>query len=310
MKNKKRILVVGYNDVPGESVAKALLADERFRIRILLEDTRSSIADVLIQAGAEVAEGSLDNARSLMLAMEDCYGVFGTTSFAVNEEEEFRLGKNLVDSVASSPVQHFVFRSQDNYCKLSNGSLPVPSFDVKAKLQDYIKELKLPATFVQASFYYEDFLSTFGLQNDNEGGYSFGFPQGNTRLGAVSADDYGKIVRSIFHYPVEYIGRLVRAVGADETCMDYAAILSEVLGVNVTYQYIPAADYATLGFAGAAEIANRFEVQRLYIPNRKIDLIESYGLNPGMQHFRGWVIKNKKKIIDSLWLRSAVKAVA
>jgi hypothetical protein len=38
-----------------------------------------------------------------------------------------------------------------------------------------------------------------------------------------------------------------------------------------------------------------FEVQRLYIPNRQLDLIESYGLNPRMQSFENWLKKNTDK---------------
>jgi hypothetical protein len=36
-----------------------------------------------------------------------------------------------------------------------------------------------------------------------------------------------------------------------------------------------------------------FEVQRLHISNRLLDLIESNGLNPTMQSFEQWVRTNK-----------------
>ena len=51
--------------------------------------------------------------------------------------------------------------------------------------------------------------------------------------------------------------------------------------------------YAELGFPGAEELANMFEVQRLYITDRQIELIESYGLNTEMQSFETWLLKKK-----------------
>ena len=53
--------------------------------------------------------------------------------------------------------------------------------------------------------------------------------------------------------------------------------------------------YAGLSFAATEELANMFELQQLYIPNRQLDLIESYGLNPQMQLFKSWLQKNIKK---------------
>jgi hypothetical protein len=114
----------------------------------------------------------------------------------------------------------------------------------------------------------------------------------------ASVEDTGKIVAPIFNNPAAYKGRVVGVVGADHTCAEYAAILSEVLGRNIYYTYIPRNEYAAYNFPGAAELANMFEVQRLYIPNRQQDLEESYRINPGMQDFEGWVRKNKFRFIN------------
>lgn len=310
MKNKRLILVTGATGGGGGSVARALLAGDKFAVRILTRNTSSDKAIALKNAGAEVVEGDFGNVEILKSAMKECYGVFGVTSFRELFGDEYVLGKNLIDAVAQSNIKHFVFSSQDDYNKLSNGTLPVPRYDVKATLQDYAKQLKLPATFAQVSFYYENFLSLLQLLKDDDGGYSFGLPQGNTKLATVSVEDYGGIVSTVFNHPIEYIGRTVRAVGEDNTCAGYAAILSDVLGEKISFNYIPKEEYAALDFPGAKELANMFEVQRLYIPNRQFDLIESYGLNPRMQHFRSWVIKNKQKFIDYFESLSKTKAVA
>lgn len=310
MKNNRRILVTGASSPLGSGVVKALLKDKKFITRVLVTNAGGEDALIWKEMGAEIAEGKLDHAGSLMKAMEDCYGVFGLTDYWEQPASEYQLGKNLMDSVAASHIRHFVFNSADNYSKLSNGSYSVPQCDIKAKLQQYSKALKLYATFLQPSFYFENFLGFAALQMDAAGGYRFGFPQGNTRLAAMSVEDYGEIVRTVFNYPIEYIGRTVRTVGSDNTCAEYAAILSEVLGEKIEFVHIPREEYAALDFPGAEALANLFEVQRLYIPQRQIDLIESYGLNPVMQHFRNWVIKNKPYFMEHIHSLNQAKAVA
>lgn len=297
---KQIILVTGATGAQGGSVAKALLEKNQFSVRILTRNPISEKALALQLAGAEIMKGDLNDIESLKQAMKGCYGVFGVTNFWEHYEDEYRLGKTLIDAVSLSNIKHFVFSSMVNYSELSKGTLPVPQYDMKAELQSYAKSLHLPATFVQVSFYYENLLSLFPLQKDYAGNYFFGFPQGDTKLATISVEDYGGIVATVFEYPNEYIGRTFRAVGADNTCKEYASILSDVLQQKVYYKYIPRDEFAALGFPGAEEFANMFEVQRLYIPNRLVDMIESYGLNNNMLSFKTWAIKNKERIEATL----------
>jgi hypothetical protein len=65
----------------------------------------------------------------------------------------------------------------------------------------------------------------------------------------------------------------------------------------VHYRHIPREEFAALDFLNANQWANLFEVQRLYIKPKKIDLIESYGLYPDLQGFESWLRKNRNKIL-------------
>jgi len=295
---KKLILVTGATGAQGGSVARALLADDHFSVRIMTRNTSSPKALELKAAGAEIVQGNLDDTASLLRAMRGCYGVFGITNYWEHFEKEYQQGKNLIDAVKLAEIEHFVFHSLPDYNQLSDGKYPTPHCDLKAQLQRYCKSLDIPATFVHTAFYYENFLSFFPLQKAADGSLFFGFPQGDTNLAMASVEDTGGIVRSVFHHPTVYIGRTVGVVGADDTCAEYANLMSKVLNQNIHYKYIPRAVYAGLGFPGAEELANMFEVQRLYIPNRQIDLIESYGLNTEMQSFEKWLYK-KKDLFDA-----------
>ena len=300
MNQRPIILVTGATGAQGGSVAHTLLSGNKFAVRALTRDKHSAKAKALALAGAEIVEGTLDDIESLKQAMKGCYGVFGVTSFWEHFEKEYQHGKNLVDAVHASGIQHFVFSTLPDYNQLSKGELSVPHCDIKGQLQEYTKSLLIPATFVHIAFYYENFLSFFPLQKGADDHYYFGFPQGDTKLSMVSVEDMGGVVAPIFDFPQEYLGRTVGSVGEDKNCTEYAAIMSKVFGKDIRYNHVPKETYAAFGFPGAEELANMFDVQSRFICNRELHLIETYGLHPATQTFESWLIKNKEKFA-ALW---------
>jgi len=295
MEKKKIILVTGATGAQGGSVAKALLADDKFAVRAFTRNPNSERAIALYNTGAEIFEGDINDRNSLQLAMKDCYGVYGVTNYWEHFEKEYEQGKNLIDTAKEMNIQHFMLHTLPDYNKLSNGKYPTPHCDIKAKLQQYTISKKLPATFMQVAFYYENFFTLFPLQYTGNDTWKFGFPQGTTKLAMISVEDVGGIVSTIFNHPAEYIGRTVCGVGSDESCYVYAALMGKILGRKIRYNYITRDEFAAMNFPGMEELANMFEVQRLYVPEKLMSLIESYGLNPGMLSFKHWLIKNKEK---------------
>lgn len=295
---KPIILVTGATGAQGGSVARTLLRENKFRVRILTRKAESQRARILERAGAEIAIGDLNDISSLYKSMEGVYGVFGVTNYWESPGREFEQGRNLIDAAHQSGIAHLVMHSLPDYNKLSKGRYSVPHYDIKARLERYARSLAIPASFVQLGFYYENFLGFFPLQRDNNGGYYFGFPQGETKLAAVSVEDTGLVVSYMFNNPAETTGRTIMTVGADKTCDEYAAVMSEILKKNIYYTYIPASVYAAYNFSGANELASMFEVQRLYIPDRQKELEESFRINPAIQTFESWVEKNKARFIS------------
>jgi uncharacterized protein YbjT (DUF2867 family) len=291
---QKRILVIGATGAQGGSVANSLLNSGQYSVRCLTRNASSEKAKALAEAGAEMFEGTMDDPESLTKAMEGCYGVFGVTNFWEHFDKEFSQGKNLIDAVHRSNVEHFVFSTLPSYKKLSNGELSVPHCDIKGELEEYSKSLGVKATYVHIAFYFENFLSYFPPQKREDGNYHFGFPQGDTPLAMVSVEDLGPAVLSIFNNPDKYLGRTAGIVAEDDSCTVYAETMSRVLGEKVIYDYIPREVFASFGFPGAEELANMFEFQRRFVPQRKADMQESYELNPQMQSFEKWLQNHKE----------------
>lgn len=309
MAKQKTILVTGASGALGGSVARALLKQQTFAVRIFTSHPTSENALSLQAMGAHLFVGDMDSSESLENAMDNCYGVFGVTSYRERSSLEYTPGTNLVEAAAITGISHFVLHTLPDYNMLSGGEFELPHYQSKASLKAYSQDLRLPATYIQAGFYYENFLRFFRPLPDRSGNFSFGFPQGNTRLAMVSVEDVGAVVARVFALPEEYKGRTLTVVGADENCNSYAAEMTRILGVPVQYQHIPRAVYARQNFPGAEELANMFEVQRLYIANRQQEMDESYRLYPDMQPFATWLRRNKERLLKA-WHKQPESALA
>lgn len=300
--NRPTILVMGATGAQGGGVARHLLERGRFAVRALTRKPEGERARALAAAGAEVVRGDLDDRTSLERALKDCYGVFGVTNFWEHYERELEHGHNLIDAVAASDVEHFVFSTLPHIEKATGGELRSPHFDLKAELEDRARALELPATFVHVAFYFDNFIHFFPPRPEEDGRYVFGFPQGNTRLAGVAAGDVGGVVAEIFQRPTQFMGRALYVVGDDLTPDEYAAAMTRAVGAPVAYRHIPREIFAELGFPGADDLADMFEFYRTRVPNRQADLVNSRALYPRMQSFSAWAERNREALAEAIGL--------
>jgi uncharacterized protein YbjT (DUF2867 family) len=225
--------------------------------------------------------------------MDGCWGVFAVTSFWEHFAKELNHGRNLADAAAAAGVGFYIYSGLPSCRKISDGKYDVPHFDIKAEVEEHIRARRLNAAFTHVAFYYENFIGFGMLPKQADGSLGFGFPQGETPLAMVAVADTGGVVRPMFEQPEQFAGRTVGVVGDDRPCDEYAAVMTRVLGVPVKYQHIPRETYAGFGFPGAEELANMFEFNRYYIPERKADLAQSRKLYPQMRTLEQWLEQNK-----------------
>lgn len=301
------VLVIGATGAQGGSVARHLLADGRWTVRAFTRDPHSSPARVLRDAGVEIAVGDLGDRTSVRAAMEMCHGVYGVTDFWEHYGRELEHGRHIVDAAADAGVRHLVLHTRADYHRLSHGELVVPQCDLKAAIEQHARRMRVPATFVDVAFYYENFLGRFAPVPRADGTWSFGFPQGDTPLAAVSADDVGGVVATILARRDEFVGRRVGIVGDERPCQEYAAALAEVLARPVRYAHVPRAAFAASGTRGAALLANMFDVQRRFVTDRSADLAECRALFPRLRSFAQWARVNARQF-DRVLARGPVAA--
>ncbi len=291
----KTILVTGATGAQGGSVARHLLQQGNFKVRCITRNPDSDAALALKAKGAEVVKGDLSDKATLIAAMQGCYGVFGVTNFWEHFGGELQHGLNLIDAVEAANIEHFVFSTLPSAEKLSNGTLSVPHFESKAAMEDYSRSKDTPTTYVHAAFYFENFLSYFPPMIQEDGTYGFGFPQGNTPLAALSIEDLGGVVNTIFNNPSKYIGQLIGAVAEDLEPARYAEIMTKVLGKTIRYNDIPREVFASFGFPGAEDLATQFTCNRLHILERKADQKASHEMYPEIKGFEQWLTENKEQ---------------
>jgi uncharacterized protein YbjT (DUF2867 family) len=118
------------------------------------------------------------------------------------------------------------------------------------------------------------------------------------KLAGIAAEDIGKCAYGIFNKPAEFIGKTVGIAGEDLTGSQMAAQLSEAVGEEVRYDYVPPEVYRTFGFPGAEDLGNMFQFFRDFaeaVDNARSPEF-SRSLNPQLQTFRTWLKENIKQI--------------
>lgn len=292
--DRPTILVTGATGAQGGSVARHLLEHGRFAVRGITRNPDSPAAQALRQRGAEVVQADLADSPRLREVMKGCYGVYGVTNFWEHFEGEREHGFSLVDAVAATGVRHFVFSTLPSVSQLTRGELPVPHFDIKAEMEQYARSLRLPTTFVHLAYYFDNFLAWFAPRRVEDGTYRFSFPQGDTPLAGIGAEDVGGVVAVIFEQPEEFLGKTLYLVGDYLLPDEYAATMSRVTGRPVSYAHIPREDFAALGFPGAQDVANMFEYYRKLVPDRTPDLERTRELYPQVQTFETWLRNHRE----------------
>jgi hypothetical protein len=230
---KQTILVVGATGAQGGSVMKFLVEDGNFNVRCLVR-SKETAQDKLgpYYDKVELVEGNLENVESLVAAMQGVYGVFGVTNFwaeDVGYEGEIRQGYNLADACNKAEIKHLIYSTLDR----NSG---VPHFESKVLVEDYIRKLGLPASFLVTSFYYENLLHWFKPKLDDSDTYVFSTPQEpETHVPMFSVSQTGGWVLQGFLHPERFMGADLQAVSCYVSYPELVDSFSLIMGVKARF---------------------------------------------------------------------------
>lgn len=313
MNNKKIITVFGATGAQGGGLARAILNDKNseFAVRAVTRDPRSDKARELTKMGAEVVSADIDDFNTIKKALDGAYGAYFVTFFwdHFSPEKEMKQAQDMAKAASETGLQHVIWSTLEDTRKLVpltddrmptlQGRYKVPHFDAKGESDQFFRDMKVPTTFMLASFYWENMIY-FGLgpKRGDDGKLAIAFPLGDKKMAGIAADDIGACAYGIFREGKSMIGETIGVAGDQLTCHEMAKALGKALGEEVSYTELTPEQFRGFGFPGADDLGNMFQFYRDFdeICNSVRDVKRSRKLNPGLKSFDMWLNENASKI--------------
>jgi uncharacterized protein YbjT (DUF2867 family) len=309
--SKKVVAVAGATGAQGGGLARAILSDSNgeFTVRALTRNRNSKKARALADLGAEVVEANVDEVSSLRRAFEGAYGAFCVTFFweHLSPERETAQARALAQAAKDTGVEHVIWSTLEDSRKwipLDDKGMPtlqgrykVPHLDSKAEAD--VDFRKLPSTLLLTSFYFDNLIMfDMGPKRGPDGKLAFTLPIADARLATIAAEDIGKCAYGIFQRGKELIGKTAGIASEFLTGPQMAAQLTEAIGEEVGYNYVPPEIFRTLPIPAADDVANMFQFFRDFGDDlcalRSLDFSRS--VNPQMQTFGDWLKDNVSRL--------------
>lgn len=233
--NEKVVVVTGATGKQGGAVVKHLLKNGGFRVRAFVRDPEKPAAKTLVEQGAEVVQGDLDDRSSIEQALLNAYGVYSVQVYKEKNgiENEIRQGVTLADAALSAGVQHFVYSSVGS----AHRHTGIPHFDSKWQIEEHIRSLNLPYTILRPVFlmdnwqmYWDDSIASGKLSQPLDP---------NKPLQQVAVDDIGAFAAIAFQNPDKWLGSEIDLAGDELTMPQVAQVFSRVSCQQVNYEQLP-----------------------------------------------------------------------
>ena len=176
---------------------------------------------------------------------------------------------------------------------------PCYHFDFKAEIENYgLKQgNKINFTSTRLPCYYENFEKMF-LHKLKDNQYLVNVPMEGKPMFAMSVDDIGECVLTVFENPNEYKSKILSLAGDHLQISEFSSILSKHLAPNVFIDSGMTAKVFSGLFPGADELAAMFEFYQSGKSIRDIPLTKT--VNKNVLSFEEWAVKNKKRLLAGL----------
>jgi len=286
--SKPIFLVFGATGAQGGSVIEHLFKGAKWRIRGATRDPNSNASKALQAKGVEIVKADQNKPDEIKAALKGVHTVFAVTNFwdPSNMGKEFEQGKTIADAAKHEGVKHFIWSTLPNVEKLSKGKYHVPHSTDKARVQEHIEQIGLPASYVAVGFYYQNFKSFFPPTEVN-GELVFTIP--NVSVGAVDVNDTGAAVVKLSDDPEQFRGKVVPLVAEFGLFTDFVKSFAEVTGKKARLEDIPLDKYAKLPFPGAKELADMFGFFNEYSSENWGDRDYAKRVGIPLKSFREWL---------------------
>ena len=169
---QKLIAVVGATGQQGGAVVRALQASGQFKVRALTRNPGKHP-----NLGDEVVLADFNRPETLKAAFAGVHGVFLVTNSWEAQDDEPKQALAAVNAAKDAGVQHFIWSTLPNVETISGGTIDVPHFTAKAKVEPIVSEAGFAYhTFVIAPFYYQNLIGLMAPQKQADGTAGWALP--------------------------------------------------------------------------------------------------------------------------------------
>ncbi|KAG0305079.1 hypothetical protein BGZ99_002215 [Dissophora globulifera] len=245
----KLLVVFGATGQQGGSVINYVVNDPElskiFKIRGITRDPSAANAQALLQKGVEVVKGDANDHESLKQALQGAHTVFIVTVTvydALLKPRELAQGKAIADTAVDAGAQYLIFSTLPYVTDITKGVCStVPSFDVKAEIEEYIRTLPIKSAFFSPGIFMQNYVTMAAPHPAGDGTYSLtSVVSPTTRLPLIDvAEDTGKYIGAILAEPDKYEGKVFSAATRFYTYDEIAQELSKATGKIVKYHQLP-----------------------------------------------------------------------
>jgi uncharacterized protein YbjT (DUF2867 family) len=245
----KLLVIFGITGQQGASVADTVMKDEElsklYRIRGVTRDPSRENAQELQAKGVEIVKGDIDDRASIKSALQGANTVFAMTVSIYKtggREQEYGQGKDIADEAVAAGVEYIIYSVVPSPKRISNGKIPVDSWDVKYEVEQYIRTLPIKSSFFAPGFFMQNFHSAGQAIRPQENGtlaYT-SFVKQTTKYPMIdTAEDSGKYVAALLSDPNQWSGKVLCAATRHYSIPEIMEIMSKSLGKTVEYNQIP-----------------------------------------------------------------------
>jgi uncharacterized protein YbjT (DUF2867 family) len=290
--HKETVLVIGATGQQGGATARHLLERDR-TVRALVRDPDAPAARALRRAGADLAVGDLDDPASLRAAMEGAHGVFLVLTMMAGPRispegvvAEERRGKAVAGLARESGIEHLVYSSLNGAGARSG----IPYYESKARIEEHIHALGLPATILRPVSFMDNFASyNRPVLHDGELVVSLAVrPELPMQL--ISVRDIGAFAAIAFDRPGQYLGRTVEIAGDVLTPPRIAETFGRVCGLPARFRQTPIEQIRAFD----AQLAQMFTFFNEH-PSELSDLPALRAEHPGLMRLEAWLRETRWK---------------
>jgi len=234
MTNTKIIFVTGGTGNQGGAVARNL-SQQGFTVKVLTRNTNSVNSVNLKKLNIELIKGDLNNTDTYREHLKNVDRIFSVQTFQNGVDKEIKQWTTLATLGKEVGVKHFLYSSVFG----ANLNTGVPHMESKHKIENYIKQTRLPFTIIRPTSLYENFLIP-QVKNNILKGKLVQPIDSHTIQQYIAAEDIGKAAVKIFLNSNEYLGKTIPLAAEQLSTQEVADTFSNMLNIKIEYQKLPA----------------------------------------------------------------------